>query len=165
TEREMVAFHAVNPVPRRVREVPVPGSALAADGVEHAAREFAFVRPSRTSAVQLSEAGARVWAYRFDAAAPDAAHCIELRFLFGIDADWADVPMLAGARPQDNESLGRRVHRLARPHPHRHPHHRHPHHRHSLAAAHSALLPTYHWQAEAPRSRDTCPMHRRRLRT
>ncbi|MGN5381289.1 hypothetical protein ACQ4WX_41385 [Streptomyces lasalocidi] len=45
TERETVAFHAMNPVPRRVREVPVPGSACAADGVELAAREFA--RPSR----------------------------------------------------------------------------------------------------------------------
>ncbi|MBX7554801.1 carboxylesterase family protein [Streptomyces sp. NPDC004232] len=164
TEREMVAFHAMNPVPRRVREVPVPGSALAADGVEHAAREFAFARPSRKPAVQLSE-GARVWAYRFHAAAPDsvfgAAHRIELRFLFGTDVDWADAPMLAGARPQDIESLGRRVCtvwlgfiRTGTPTTDT------PWPQHT---AHSSS--TYHWQAEAPRSRDTCPMHRRRLRT
>ncbi|MER6378666.1 carboxylesterase family protein [Streptomyces sp. NPDC001250] len=133
--------------------------------MEHAAREFAFARPSRKPAVQLSEAGARVWAYRFDAAAPDSvfgpAHCIELRFLFGTDADWADAPMPAGVRPQDIESLGRRVCtawlgfiRTGTPTTDT------PWPQHT---AHSSS--TYHWQAEAPRSRDTCPMHRRRLRT
>jgi len=51
--------------------------------------------------------------YRFDYAAPaspfGAAHCIELPFLYGTDADWATAPMLAGADPKDVDTLGRRM--------------------------------------------------------
>ncbi|MFD4502837.1 hypothetical protein [Streptomyces sp. NPDC058457] len=88
TERETAAFYEVNPVVRRLREVPGVGPGLA-DGVEHVVGHFAFDRPSRRLAAQLSGAGARVWTYRFDYAAPDSA--------FG------------AARPEDMEGLSRRV--------------------------------------------------------
>jgi len=37
------------------------------------------------------------------------SHCIELPFLFGTDADWANAPMLAGADPHEIDTLGRRL--------------------------------------------------------
>ncbi|KOX12664.1 carboxylesterase/lipase family protein [Nocardiopsis sp. NRRL B-16309] len=112
TGQEMSAFYATNPALRRLRRIPVLGAA-AADTVERVASAAVFSRPTRHLAGRLSGAGARVWAYRFDYAAPGspfgAAHCIELPFLFGTDADWATAPMLAGARPDDIETLGRRL--------------------------------------------------------
>lgn len=110
----MAAFYAFDPALSRMRQVPVAGSALA-DGVENAAGEIAFNRPSRRPATRPSVAGARVRTYGFDYAAPapapvfGAAHCIELPVPFGTEADWATAPMLVGARPQDIEPLGRRV--------------------------------------------------------
>lgn len=112
TGREMGAFYALNPVFRRTRRTPVVGSTLA-NGAELAVGTAAFYRPARRLATRLSAAGARVWTYRFDYAAPaspfGASHCIELPFLLGTDADWASAPMLAGAHPRDIEILGRRV--------------------------------------------------------
>ncbi|MFF9803325.1 carboxylesterase family protein [Streptomyces rochei] len=61
----------------------------------------------------LAKTSARVWTYQIDYSASDspfgAAHCIELPFLFGTDADWAGAPMLAGAHPDDLDTLGRRL--------------------------------------------------------
>lgn len=112
TEREMSAFYTLNPALRRLRRVPALGSA-AADVVERAAGAVLFNRPTRHLAARLSKAGACVWAYRFDYAAPGspfgATHCIELPFLFGTDADWATAPMLVGAHPNDVDALGRRL--------------------------------------------------------
>lgn len=110
TGREMSAFYALNPALRRLRRIPALGPATA-DAVERAAGAAVFGRPSRRLAARLSEAGARVWAYRFDYAAPaspfGATHCIELPFLFGTDTDWATAPMLAGADPHEIDTLGR----------------------------------------------------------
>jgi para-nitrobenzyl esterase len=108
----MAAFYVENPIMSLLRRVSVVGPALA-DGVEYAAGAIAFYRPAHRLAKRLSDAGARVWTYRFDYAAPaspfGAAHCIELPFLFGTDADWTDAPMLAGADPSDIDALGRRL--------------------------------------------------------
>ncbi|WP_281262784.1 carboxylesterase family protein [Streptomyces cahuitamycinicus] len=110
TGREMSAFYTPGPALRRLRRVPALGSATA-DAVERAAGAAFFDRPARRLAARLSEAGARVWTYRFDYAAPaspfGATHCIELPFLFGTDADWTAAPMLAGADPHDIDTLGR----------------------------------------------------------
>ncbi|MFJ4784783.1 carboxylesterase/lipase family protein [Streptomyces sp. NPDC088794] len=112
TQREMSAFCSVNPVLNRVRRIPFLGPA-AADAVERAVTRIAFGRTTEDLATRLSEAGARVWSYRFDYAAPDspfgATHCIDLPFVFGTYADWAAAPMLAGADPHAFETLGRRV--------------------------------------------------------
>ncbi|MCX3290415.1 carboxylesterase family protein [Streptomyces sp. NEAU-H22] len=110
TGREMSAFYALNPALRRLRRVPALGAATA-DAAERAAGAALFGRPARRLAALLSKAGARVWTYRFDYAAPaspfGATHCIELPFLFGTDADWTTAPMLAGADPHDIDTLGR----------------------------------------------------------
>ncbi|MBA2946760.1 carboxylesterase family protein [Streptomyces himalayensis] len=110
TGREMSAFYTLNPALRRLRRVRVLGPATA-DAVERAASAAVFDRPARHLAVRLTKAGARVWAYQFDYSASDspfgATHCIELPFLLGTDADWATAPMLAGAHPDDLDTLGR----------------------------------------------------------
>ncbi|MEZ0054270.1 para-nitrobenzyl esterase [Mycobacterium sp. MAA66] len=109
TAREMAAFYAQNPVLLRVRRIPVVGPAVA-NALEQVIGDAVFVRPARRLASRLSRSGARVWLYRFDyapAASPfGAAHCIELPFLLGGDADWTAAPMLAGADPHDIDTLG-----------------------------------------------------------
>lgn len=109
TAREMAAFYVQNPTLARVRRIPVLGPVIA-DVFEKVIGDVVFVRPSRQLAARLSRGGANVWLYRFDyapAASPfGAAHCIELPFVLGNDADWAAVPMLAGADPGDIEALG-----------------------------------------------------------
>lgn len=90
TGREMSAFYTLNPALRRLRRVPALGSATA-DAVEQAAGAALFGRSAHRLAAGLSEAGSRVWIYRFDYAAPASpfgtTHCVELPFLFGTDAD------------------------------------------------------------------------------
>lgn len=112
TAREMAAFYAQNPTLRRLRRVPVAGSAIA-NAVERVVGSVAFGKPARRLALRLSRNGARVWMYRFDYAAPaspfGATHCIELPFLFGADSDWTAAPMLAGADPRDIDTLGRQM--------------------------------------------------------
>lgn len=112
TAREMAAFYARNPAITRLRRVPFIGP-IVADGIERLVGAAIFGRPGRLLADRLSRGGARVWMYRFDYAAPGsifgAAHCIELPFLLGRDADWVTAPMLAGADPADLETLGQRV--------------------------------------------------------
>jgi para-nitrobenzyl esterase len=112
TAREMSAFYANNPTLRRLRRVPALGP-TAADALERAVGGALFTRPSLRLASRLSEAGARVWAYLFDYAAPaspfGAAHCIELPFLFGTAEAWSTAPMLTGADPRDLDVLGRRL--------------------------------------------------------
>jgi len=112
TQREMSAFYTTNPALNRLRRIPALGPATA-DAVERAVSTIAFGQPARQLATRLSKAGARVWTYRFDYAAPGspfgATHCIDLPFVFGADADWATAPMLAGGDPRDIVALGRRV--------------------------------------------------------
>jgi para-nitrobenzyl esterase len=107
TQREMSAFYAMNPAQNRVRRIPAVGPATA-DAVERAVTTIGFGRPARRLATRLSEAGARVWTYRFDYAAPGsplgATHCLDLPFIFGTGDDWATAPMLAGADPRDLET-------------------------------------------------------------
>lgn len=77
------------------------------------ARESSSTDIDGQNHVCCPSAGARVWLYRLDFAAPaspfDAAHCIELPALFGTDADWATAPIPAGADPNDVDALGRRM--------------------------------------------------------
>jgi len=112
TAREAAAFFAQHPNMLRLRRIPVLGPTVAA-GIEQAISSVVFTRPIRRLAQRLSRAGARVWAYRIDYAAPatlfGAAHGIELPFLLGADSDWVGAEMLAGADPKDVESLGRRL--------------------------------------------------------
>ncbi|MDX3696515.1 carboxylesterase family protein [Streptomyces europaeiscabiei] len=112
TGREMSAFYTLNPALRRLRRIPALGPAVA-NAVERAVGTAVFDRPARRLAARLARTGARVWTYQFDYSASDspfgAAHCIELPFLFGTDADWAGAPMLAGAHPDDLDTLGRRL--------------------------------------------------------
>ncbi|MEV6904842.1 carboxylesterase family protein [Amycolatopsis sp. NPDC051372] len=112
TAREMSAFYTLNPALRSLRRVPAVGPMIV-NTWERLASDAVFNRPTRRLAARLNDSGARVWAYRFDYAAPaspfGAAHCIELPFLFGTDADWATAPMLAGADPNDIETLGRHL--------------------------------------------------------
>jgi len=112
TQREMSAFYAMNPALNRLRRISSAGPATA-EAVERAATAIAFGRPARRLATRLSEAGARVWTYRFDYVAPGspfgATHCLDVPFIFGTEADWANAPMLAGADPRDIETLGRRM--------------------------------------------------------
>jgi para-nitrobenzyl esterase len=112
TAREMAAFYAQNPTLLRLRRIPMLGPVVV-NALERVVGSVAFSRPARRLALRLSRYGARVWMYRFDYAAPaspfGAAHCIELPFLFGTDADWSAAPMLAGADPVDVDTLGRQV--------------------------------------------------------
>jgi para-nitrobenzyl esterase len=107
--REMSAFLVQNPALRRF---PFIGTATM-DAAERRLGDFVFHRPALRLADRLADAGARVWAYRFDYAPPGspfgATHCMELPFLFGSAADWAAAPMLAGADPLDVERLGKRL--------------------------------------------------------
>lgn len=72
-----------------------------------------FGDPALRLADRLAAAGARVYSYRFDWAAPDsdfgACHCIELPFLLGGEESWRRAPMLAGAPWDEIEQLGRRL--------------------------------------------------------
>ena len=69
-----------------------------------------FALPSYELASAVRTAGARVWVYRFDWRAPGspfkACHCLELPFLFGTWAAWADAPMLEGGDRREMEALG-----------------------------------------------------------
>ncbi|GAB17546.1 putative carboxylesterase [Gordonia effusa NBRC 100432] len=112
TAREAAAFYVPNAAIERLRRIPVLG-AIAANVIERAVSTLVFIRPSRRLAAQLSHAGARIWVYQFDYAAPDspfgACHCAELPFLLGADRDWAEAPMLRGTPPMVVASLGSRM--------------------------------------------------------
>ncbi|WIX76644.1 carboxylesterase family protein [Amycolatopsis carbonis] len=112
TAREMSAFYTLNPALRRLRRVPAVGPVIT-NTWEHHASDTVCNRPTRRLAARLNDSGARVRAYRFDYAPPaspfGATHCIELPFLFGTAADWATAPMLAGADPNDIDTLGRHL--------------------------------------------------------
>ncbi|RJQ69917.1 carboxylesterase/lipase family protein [Pseudonocardiaceae bacterium YIM PH 21723] len=101
TAEETAAFYRRNPVLSRV---PL---------LERISGAMLFGRPSSALAGRLTKAGARVWRYRFDYAAPEsefgATHCIELPFLFGDQRAWAGSPMLAGATERELEELRRPV--------------------------------------------------------
>ena len=72
------------------------------------AHDFAF--PSYELASAVRNAGAKVWVYRFDWRGPSspfkACHCLELPFIFGTWAAWADAPMLEGGDAREMEALG-----------------------------------------------------------
>src|SRR5262249_31057802 len=113
TRDEMRAFFDTNAHLTRFRGVPAIGD----PAVERLARvvtERVFAAPARKLADALVRSGARVYRYSFDWAPPrngfGACHTIELPFLWGSDA-WNDAPMLAGARPEDVDALGRRLRR------------------------------------------------------
>jgi len=63
--------------------------------------DHTFHRPTAALASQARAAGAVVFAYRFDWAAPGnefrACHCLELPFLLGETQAWRRAPMLRGA--------------------------------------------------------------------
>ncbi|QWF85110.1 carboxylesterase/lipase family protein [Amycolatopsis sp. CA-230715] len=112
TALETAAFHTTNPVFRAVRRIPVLGPVLA-DAATWVAGATVFGRGTRALAFDLSRAGARVWAYRFDYAPEGsvfgACHCIELPFLFGDEQSWASAPMLDGADETRTRDLGVRL--------------------------------------------------------
>ncbi|MET8426724.1 carboxylesterase family protein [Nocardia sp. NPDC004860] len=112
TAQEMTAFHRQVPWMRRLRTIPGIGPALA-NAIEQTISALMFGIPSRRLARRLSKAGAHVWMYRFDYRAPDsgfgATHCVELPFILGSDAAWADAPMLAGADQRELDPIGRQT--------------------------------------------------------
>ena len=68
------------------------------------AGDYATVFPSLRLAERVGAAGAKAWVYQFDWAplgSPfKACHCIELPFVFGNRAQWADAPMIRNADPE-----------------------------------------------------------------
>lgn len=72
-----------------------------------------FLFPSLALADAMVAAGRNVWMYQFDWAPAGnrfkACHCIELPFVFGNFAVWADAPMLAGGNPAQMAALSSAV--------------------------------------------------------
>ncbi|MDR7276422.1 carboxylesterase family protein [Catenuloplanes atrovinosus] len=69
-------------------------------GLQQASTARVFTRPAQRFAELLASGGARVHTYRVGAPGPSlplrGAHCGELPWLFGTEADWAGAPILNG---------------------------------------------------------------------
>lgn len=74
-----------------------------------------FQRPVRRFATQVSDAGGRVFVYRFDWRPENtpwgACHSVDLPFLWATEEFWADAPMLGGADWDDLDAFGRGLRR------------------------------------------------------
>ena len=85
--------------------------AVAFAGADAGMTEQMFAAPSSRWAEHAAQAGRQAHLYRFDWAPPggQAPHCIELPFVFGTRAAFADAPMLAGAAEADIDALSARL--------------------------------------------------------
>ncbi|MEV0298025.1 carboxylesterase family protein [Nocardia sp. NPDC050710] len=115
TAEEMRAFYdGPHPVFGRVRRVPVLGEPLIA-AVRRIVGRKAFEDGVFRFADLLTDAGARVYCYRFGWLHPDnpfgACHCIELPLLFGAATDWRDAPMVRPLSPAQLDAVGVRTRR------------------------------------------------------
>jgi len=78
------------------------------DERSHALGEKIYCSPSRQWAASAAAQGRKAWSYRFDFRPTDsfgACHCIELPFVFGTQAAFADAPMMRGIQQQDMTRL------------------------------------------------------------
>lgn len=95
TRDEMAAFPGLAEQP----EAPAWGDAV-------------FGAPARQWAAEATRQGRKAWSYCFDygpSARFGACHCMELPFVFGTLAAFADAPMMQGAQPRDAERLRDRM--------------------------------------------------------
>ncbi len=105
---------------RDLTEAPIPAAdrarlaarrpgASAAQLLADYASEETFGRPSLAWATDAARAGRQTYVYQFDWQSPHpglgAGHCLELPFVFGTAAAFADAPMLAGADAAQVEAL------------------------------------------------------------
>ncbi len=112
TREEMAVFFAFNPAMQEMQRPPLPQDEIdrlqARRPSGSASELFAdhvgakvFVEGSLAFAEQAAAAGRRVFVYQFDWQSPDrrlkSCHCLELPFVFGTRAAFADAPMLANA--------------------------------------------------------------------
>ncbi|MBO9521383.1 MAG: carboxylesterase family protein [Nocardioidaceae bacterium] len=97
THDDALPFVQIDPVYGRLRRLG-PLGRLILTGVSKIATARLFDRPARRMAKGWRAAGGTAGHYRLDWRPGHtefgSPHCIELPFLFGEDADWADAPML-----------------------------------------------------------------------
>lgn len=112
TREEMAVFFASNPAMQEMQRPPLPhdeidrlqalrpGASAAELFADHVGAKI-FGDGSLAFAERAAAAGRRVFAYRFDWQSPDrrlqSCHCLDLPFVFGTRAAFADAPMLANA--------------------------------------------------------------------
>lgn len=94
-----------------LRAQRVPGDALHL--LSALQSDLTFTRLGQVLAEGHCAHGGRAYVYRFDWQAPQsgfgACHCLELPFVFGNLAQWAQAPMLAGASREAMRALSRAV--------------------------------------------------------
>ena len=120
TREEANVFFYGNPAVQALTEPPIPAhekaelrsrrpGASAAQLLMDFSGEQLFLRPTLDWALQAAEAGRRVHLYQFDWPSPNpglaAGHCLELPFVFGTRAAFADAPMMAGADMRQVDAL------------------------------------------------------------
>jgi para-nitrobenzyl esterase len=120
TREEMAVFFASNPAMQEMQRPPLPQDEIdrlqALRPGANAAELFAdhvgakiFGDGSLAFAARAATAGRRVFAYQFDWQSPDrrlqSCHCLDLPFVFGTRAAFADAPMLANADAHDVDAL------------------------------------------------------------
>ena len=120
TREEMGVFFANNAAVQGIEKAPIPSSdsdrlkarrpaASATQLFSDYCGEQMFLNGSIDWAVNAANAGRRAYLYQFDWPSPDrklqSCHCLDLPFVFGTRAAFADAPMLKGADLGDIDAL------------------------------------------------------------
>jgi para-nitrobenzyl esterase len=120
TREEMGVFFANDPSVQELKKAPIPASdrerlkarrpaASATQLFSDYCGEQIFLNGSLDWAVNAANAGRRVYLYQFDWPSPDrrlqSCHCLDLPFVFGTRAAFAEAPMLAGAETGEINAL------------------------------------------------------------
>lgn len=120
TREEANVFFYRIPAVQALTQAPIPAQEIALLGARRPgasaaqllmdfAGEKLFLRATLDWALQAAESGRRVHLYQFDWQSPNhelaAGHCLELPFVFGSRAAFADAPMLSGANLQQVDAL------------------------------------------------------------
>lgn len=120
TREEMGIFFANEPSVQGLEKAPIPASdskrlkalrpaASATQLFSDYCCEQVFLNGSVDWAVNAANAGRQVYTYQFDWPSPNrklqSCHCLDLPFIFGTRAAFADAPMLNGADDGDIDAL------------------------------------------------------------
>lgn len=120
TREEANVFFYGNPAVQALTTPPIPPHEIAELGARRPGATAAqllmdfsgeqlFLRPTLDWALHATAAGRRVHLYQFDWPSPNpglaAGHCLELPFVFGTRAAFADAPMMAGADMRQVDAL------------------------------------------------------------
>ena len=120
TREEMDVFFASNPAVQGLENAPIAASEVkrlkarrpAASAMQlfsDYCSEQIFLNGSIEWAVNAADSGRRVYLYQFDWPSPDrrlkSCHCLDLPFVFGTRAAFADAPMLKDADRDEIDAL------------------------------------------------------------